>query len=55
MIAEENFKFGRTVGSGKEGVIYRALDLKTGAIVAIKKFPVPQLDKAKRQKMEVDR
>lgn len=53
MITEEQLKLGKCIGSGKDGAIYRAVDLSTGAIVAVKKIPAPQYDTAKRSKMEV--
>lgn len=53
MLTEENLKLGRCIGSGNDGSIYRALNLTTGAIVAVKKIPSPQFDLARREKMEV--
>lgn len=53
MISSEDYKVGKCIGSGKEGNIYRALDLEKGLIVAIKKIPAPETDQDKRNKMEV--
>ena len=53
MIDESTFKIGKRIGEGQEGAIYRALDLNTGCIVAIKKIPIPKANKEKKERMEV--
>lgn len=53
MFDESNLKLGKCIGSGKEGSIYRALNLTTGAIVAVKKVPVKMTNEAERKKTEV--
>jgi serine/threonine protein kinase len=53
MFEEHQLQIGKQIGAGNEGMVYRALDLKSGKVIALKKIPIPRGDQQKRAKIEV--
>lgn len=53
MFQEADLKVGKQIGAGNEGMVFRALHLTSGKIVALKKIPIQKSDLERRSKIEV--
>lgn len=53
MFEETQLQIGKQIGAGNEGMVFRALDLKSGKVIALKKIPIQKSDHERRSKIEV--